>query len=209
MKNSRKVLEISEKKVTRRNLSKVRNVHFNNLLKKEPNNALALKLRGETYLKLEKYNEALTDFDKLLEIEPNNTLNLDLYEEIINKYNEILEIEPNNTLALRSRGETYKMLNKYKESLDDFNKILKITSYDVSVINLIIEIEKEQQTGSRMVQSIKTESSEFINWIPYSQFKDLKYIAEGGFGVDLLLKLFYKIGIQERYLFGLKAEIIK
>ncbi|RHZ64164.1 hypothetical protein Glove_326g76 [Diversispora epigaea] len=140
---------------------------YNKILKIEPNNTLALRLRGETYRRLENYNEALIDFNKFL------------------------EIQPNNTLALRSRGETYRMLNKYKESLDDFNKILKINSYDVSVINLIIETEKskhqsmtdtiqERQTGYRMVQSIKTE---FINWIPYSQFKDIKYIAEGGFGV--------------------------
>ncbi|RHZ64177.1 hypothetical protein Glove_326g62 [Diversispora epigaea] len=61
--------------------------------KNRTNNTLALRLRGETYLKLEKYNEALIDFNKLLEKEPNN----DLHEEI----NEILEIEPNNTFALR------------------------------------------------------------------------------------------------------------
>ncbi|RHZ64183.1 hypothetical protein Glove_326g43 [Diversispora epigaea] len=55
---------------------------------------------------------------------------------------------------------------------------------DISVLNLIIEIEKsiidadtqKQRTESRML-------NELIKWIPYSQFKDIKYIAEGGFGV--------------------------
>ncbi|RHZ88735.1 hypothetical protein Glove_21g102 [Diversispora epigaea] len=177
---------------------------FNNLLELDPNNTLALRLRGETYQKLEKHNKALLDFNNLLELDPNNTLSLRLrgetyqklekYNEALIDFNKFLEIQPNNTLALISRGETYKMLNRYKESLDDFNKILKINSDDVSIINIVIEIEKsrndsmtdttqKQQTGSRMVQSIKTESSQFINWIPFSQFKDIKYIAEGGFGV--------------------------
>ncbi|RHZ64104.1 hypothetical protein Glove_326g81 [Diversispora epigaea] len=161
---------------------------FNNLLENEPNNSRALELRGETYLKLKKYNEALMDFN-LLEIQLNN---LDFHEEIIDKYNEILKIEPNNTLALKFRGNNYKILKKYKEALHDFNNILKINPDDISVLNLIIETEKNknqsiniktQKQQTRIVNDIITESSEFINWIPYSQFKDIKYIAEGGFGV--------------------------
>ncbi|RHZ64178.1 hypothetical protein Glove_326g63 [Diversispora epigaea] len=48
---------------------------------------------------------------------------------------------------------------------------------------------QERQTGSRMVQSIKTE---FINWIPYYQFKDIKYIAEGSFDGDSKTKVALK-----------------
>ncbi|RHZ77694.1 hypothetical protein Glove_174g10 [Diversispora epigaea] len=131
---------------------------FNKLLEIRPSNAFALRLRGETYRKLEKYNEALIDFNNLLEIESNN----DLYEEIIDKCNEMLEVEPNNALALRSRG------NKTEK-----NKNKTITDTNT----------QKQRTESRMVQGITTESIEFINWIPYQQFEDIKHLAEGGFGV--------------------------
>ncbi|RHZ64071.1 hypothetical protein Glove_326g39 [Diversispora epigaea] len=47
--------------------------------------------RGKTCLLLKKYNEALTDF------------------------NNLLELEPNNTFALRLRGETYLRLEKNNE----------------------------------------------------------------------------------------------
>ncbi|RHZ89595.1 hypothetical protein Glove_13g29 [Diversispora epigaea] len=133
---------------------------YSEILEIEPNNALALRLRGETYQKLKKYNEASTDFNKLLEFE-------------------------NNIHILRLRGSNYKILKKYKEALDDFNKILKINPDDISILNLIIETEKskiQSITDSRS-QEQQTESSELINWIPYSQFKNIKYIAEGGFGV--------------------------
>ncbi|RHZ64245.1 hypothetical protein Glove_326g60 [Diversispora epigaea] len=184
---------------------------YNEILELEPNNALALRSRGEVYLLLEKYDNALKDFNNSLEKEPNNALTLKLrgetyiklekYNEALTDFNKLLEKEPNDTLALKFRGRINKKLNKYKESLDDFYKILKImkiskiNSDNISILNLIIETKRsenqsmtytkaqKQQTESRMVKGITTESSELINWIPYSQFKDIKYIAEGGFGV--------------------------
>ncbi|RHZ73238.1 hypothetical protein Glove_232g65 [Diversispora epigaea] len=62
-------------------------------------------MRRRDLSKLEKYNEALTDFIKLSEIDPNNDLNLYLYEII----DEILEIEPNNALAKIKRRKVKKL----------------------------------------------------------------------------------------------------
>jgi tetratricopeptide (TPR) repeat protein len=38
----------------------------------------------------------------------------------------LLQIEPNNEFALRYRGETYHILGRYEESLEDINKLLEI-----------------------------------------------------------------------------------
>ncbi|RHZ49240.1 hypothetical protein Glove_527g20 [Diversispora epigaea] len=225
---------------------------YNEILEIEPNNAFALRSRGEVYKKLEKYNEALTDFNKLSEIDPNNDLNLCLneiidvileiepnnalalsirgetyqklgnydkaviyfnkslqmesnnafvlrlrgethqklenYNESLTDFDKVLEIESNNIHVLRLRGETYQKLERQSEALMDFNKILKTNTEDISVLNLIIETEKSkiQSIKDTKTQKQQTESrivNELINWIPYSQFKNIEYIAEGGFGV--------------------------
>ena len=39
-----------------------------------------------------------------------------------------MEIEPNDAWALSNRGETYRMMNRYEESLADLNKSLEIES---------------------------------------------------------------------------------
>lgn len=43
---------------------------FNQVLKMEPNNLLALDRRGDTYLKLGEFDKAVADFDRVLEIRP-------------------------------------------------------------------------------------------------------------------------------------------
>ena len=62
---------------------------------------------------------------------------------------------------------------------------MKINPDDISVLNLIIETEKSeiQSITDFKSQEQQTESKMLINWIPYSHFKNIKYIAEGGFGV--------------------------
>ncbi|RHZ80099.1 hypothetical protein Glove_139g323 [Diversispora epigaea] len=42
---------------------------------------------------------------------------------------------------------------------------------------------QKQQTESSIVNNVITDLSELINWIPYSQFENIEYIAEGGFGI--------------------------
>ncbi|CAG8585621.1 9018_t:CDS:2 [Acaulospora morrowiae] len=74
--------------------------YLNRSLEIEPDDAFALRNRGETHRMLNKYNESLSDL------------------------NRSLEIEPDDAFTLRNRGETYRMLNKYNESLSDLNRSL-------------------------------------------------------------------------------------
>ncbi len=52
------------------------------------------------------------------------------YEQALEDLNKILEVEPNNAFALRYRGETYHMMEEYEESLADLKKLLKINAND-------------------------------------------------------------------------------
>ncbi|RHZ64162.1 hypothetical protein Glove_326g75 [Diversispora epigaea] len=90
--------------------------------------------KGEAYRKLKKYDEALMYF------------------------NNLLKIEPDNALALKIRSKTYQKLEKYSKKW------------------------RKAKAKNNAIIDAKTQS-EFINWIPYYQFEDVKYIAEGGFGV--------------------------
>ncbi|RIB21695.1 hypothetical protein C2G38_2298816 [Gigaspora rosea] len=109
---------------------------LNTSLEIEPNNAEALRIRGETCHNMNKYEESLADLNKSLKIEPNNAdalrirgetyRKMNRYGESLSDLNISLEIEPNNAGGLRIRGETYRMMNRYEESLADLNKSLEI-----------------------------------------------------------------------------------
>jgi tetratricopeptide (TPR) repeat protein len=63
-----------------------------------------LKYRGKFYFVIGKYEQALADFIKLL------------------------DFEPNNAFALKYQGETYFMMKRYEESLTSLNSLLTINA---------------------------------------------------------------------------------
>ena len=48
------------------------------------------------------------------------------YDSALNDFNKSLEIEPNNAFAWKKRGDVYRMLEKYDKALYDFNKSLAL-----------------------------------------------------------------------------------
>jgi hypothetical protein len=46
----------------------------------------------------------------------------------------LLEFETSSTFALKYRGETYFMMEKYEESLADLNKLLEINANDTQTL---------------------------------------------------------------------------
>ena len=83
------------------------------------------------FLKLPK--DSLVDFNKSLEIEPDNAFalnnrgasygHLNKFKESLVDLDRSLEIEPRDAFALKFHGNTYRMMKKYEESLADFNKL--------------------------------------------------------------------------------------
>ena len=65
-----------------------------------------LRYQGKFYFVIGRYEQALADLTKLL------------------------EISTNDAFALKYRGETYYIMEKYEESLADLNKLLKINAND-------------------------------------------------------------------------------
>src|SRR6185312_13084264 len=86
----------------------------------------------------DEFNNALKDFNKLVEMEPDDTstliaraavyLNLGQYEDALTDLNnnKLLKHKPFDTMAQHLRGYAYLMLEKYNLALDDFDKSLGI-----------------------------------------------------------------------------------
>ena len=62
--------------------------------------APVLVRRGEAYRRMGKYQEALADFDRAI------------------------ELKPDDAWAIASRGETYRLMGRYEEALADFNRAI-------------------------------------------------------------------------------------
>ncbi|CAG8684854.1 6990_t:CDS:2 [Cetraspora pellucida] len=107
------------------------------LLENDPNNVRLLMIRGLTYMILVRYQESLDDFTSALEIEQTDLgirLELQRYCGIINQmmcnykaalyhFNESLKIRPGDKVSLSERAKTYKMLNRYEESIAEIESI--------------------------------------------------------------------------------------
>ncbi|CAG8491153.1 8649_t:CDS:2 [Acaulospora morrowiae] len=75
---------------------------LNKLLTNEPDNPKFLRVRGEIYQRMGKYEESLADLNRSLEIEPDNASTLEI------------------------RGRTYFMMGRYEEYNIDTNRSLEI-----------------------------------------------------------------------------------
>ena len=93
-------------------------------------------LKGKFYLDNKEYEKALKNFNKVIEIDPNNKMAYNnkgyLYEELKNykkaleNFNKVIEIDPNAKETYNARGCINVYLKKYKEALEDYNREIKL-----------------------------------------------------------------------------------
>ena len=99
------------------------------------NNSLQ-RNRAETYRLMGRYGDAITDFTRALEIQPDYPWAIQQrallyraarrYEEAFSDLTRFIEITPGDPWAIGYRGETYRMMGRYDEALDDFAYALKL-----------------------------------------------------------------------------------
>ena len=105
------------------------------IIEKEPS-APAYNLRGFVYNDMGKYKEAIEDYAKALEIDPENAAaynnrgfaynDMGEYSKAIDDYTEALKIDKKYAHAYNNRGVTYNNMGKYKEAIDDYTEALKL-----------------------------------------------------------------------------------
>lgn len=102
-----------------------------------PENApVAYNSRGIVYSDLKNYNQALSDFNKAIEINPQyqNAYNnrgivyqsIHNYTQAINDFNKVIELNPTHSIAYRNRGVAYNSLGRYTQALNDLNIAIEL-----------------------------------------------------------------------------------
>src|SRR5660397_114170 len=119
--------------------------------------------KGFALNRLGKYQEAITAYDKALEIDPQNLeefyekhfdkllwnnkglalYNLSKYLEAITAYEKALKIDPQFKIAWKNKGSALTILGKYHKAINEFDKALEIDPQDkLALINKEIALNR-------------------------------------------------------------------
>ena len=102
-------------------------------VKRQP---IALGWRGRTYHLMERYTEALQDFDRAIELNPKldwaiasrgqTYHSMERYTEALQYFDRAIELNPKSDWAIASRGQTYRSIKHYTEALQDFDRAIEL-----------------------------------------------------------------------------------
>lgn len=130
------------------------------------NNKLALRGEGIAYLKAHKYKESIQKFEDALKIRELDKLDLDIlyykgnaqikagfYEEAVAVYTNIIKKKAGDSTSYSARGDIYRRLGKFDESLADYNKAIDLdkNNYDFYIGKYFLMIDKEDAAGAKEV----------------------------------------------------------
>jgi len=98
--------------------------------------ATSLAGRGQSHKTAGRYEEALTDFTRAIEVAPNLTWAIAdrgetyqlmrRYEEALTDLTRAVDLNPHLTSAITDRGETYRLMERYEEAVADLNRAIEI-----------------------------------------------------------------------------------
>jgi len=94
--------------------------------------AAAYNNRGNAYAELNEHERAIEDYNKTIELDPNDAkayynrglayAELNKYEQAIEDYDKAIELNPNYAEAYANRGIAYSEIHRYEESARDLKK---------------------------------------------------------------------------------------
>lgn len=103
--------------------------------------------RGNAFMELERYAEAITDFTSLLRVAPkvagyydNRQMAyryLGMFNEAMSDANNAIQLAPDHPFVYRSRGLTFEAMKQYEAAIRDFDRAL---SFDVR--NVVLQVER-------------------------------------------------------------------
>jgi len=101
--------------------------------------------RGNAYAKSNKHEKAIEDYNKAIELNPddatayNNRGNTyaksNKHEKAIEDYNKAIELNPDYATAYNNRGAAYAKSNKHEKAIEDYNKAIELNPDDATAYN--------------------------------------------------------------------------
>jgi len=101
--------------------------------------------RGLNYAFKEQYSEAITEYDKAIEVDPQNAYAFysrgtaygrkGQYDEAISDFSKAIEINPRDAWAYGNRGNAYADKGLHNQAISDFNRAIEINPRDAKAYN--------------------------------------------------------------------------
>ena len=96
--------------------------------------------RGNSYSRQGQYQQAIEDYDKAIELDPNvapahhnrgiSYHALGQNERAIEDYDKVIELDPNDGRAYYNRGNSYSRQGQYQQAIDDYDKVIELDPND-------------------------------------------------------------------------------
>ena len=106
----------------------------------DPNNPSPYNGRGNVLRNLERYEEAIADYDQAIKLDPNNPSpyigrgkalsDLKRHYEAIADYNKAIKLDQSDPMPYIGRGIVLRNLERYEEAIADYNKAIKLDPSD-------------------------------------------------------------------------------
>lgn len=147
-----------------------------------PHIALAYNTKGQALFNLKKYNDALTCYEKALELRPkyiealyNKGLTLAAignHDKAIESFNQSIELNPNDDVGIwNSKGLSFNALGQYNEAIECFDTAIKLNPSHTEALNnnnkdiAISNLTKQQQEQQQQTQIKSSSSTDIGNTI--------------------------------------------
>jgi tetratricopeptide (TPR) repeat protein len=142
------------------------------------NNATDLYHRGETFLELKRYKDALEVYSRAVELKPeyteawigkaNTLLELKRYQDAMEAYDKAIQLQPNDLEAWKGRGKALDNMQRYEEAIASFDNALKIQPNNLETWtergNVQIKLQQYSEAITSFDKAVKIQPNNSLAW---------------------------------------------